>query len=96
MKKIISTILLILFSTLSYADVLMVPTFGLLPSEFVEKMANNGYKVTFKIDEIDRETFAYVEYTGTTFVIKTVNALSMDELESMAKLFRGGNGEESC
>lgn len=82
------TIGLVLICLMSYADNLIIPTFGILPNAFKALMLERGYEVVFNACDTDNDTFAYVEYTGANYVLHTVKPVSKEDMVNLMSLFR--------
>ena len=90
-KAVIAGVLSVLFVFNCHADKLIVPSGGILPVEFQEKMSEKGLGIAYTTIEVTDKTFAFCEYQGTQYVINTLKPVTEEQLNTITRLW-GNNG----
>lgn len=87
-KKAITAGVITCFCFIASADNLILPSAGILPAEFKCRMAQAGYEIVYNTLEVTDKTFAFCEYEGTKYVIKTLKPVTEEELMKITELWR--------
>jgi len=92
MKYIVSTLVLLFFSQLVFADSVEIPNFfNEYPKEIQAKFAKNGIKIDLLPNDRDKDSWAYLEYKGQTYFINTYEPITQEDFNVITRVIWDGH-----